>query len=426
MSFQQFATYFSAFSVLLPLSASAGPAIGESTGEFWVDGPADVQIGTDPSFPDVVIDHQGRSIFVWKSFIATRNEVYMRRFDANREPLGDPVIVNTTIEDDQSFPRVAVSGDNSFLVIFQSDEPDPNVGVDRKWVRSQAFTAAGAPNGTEQMLSTFSTGEPSNVNADIASLKDGGYVAIWRGRNSEGNDVNIWGRMIGADGVPTAAPFVVNSTMGVSENQPTVTGLSDGGFFVVWTGPDVHGRRFTADGTPVGNDFQIDTYVGGPESNPDVALHSDGRVMVVWDDEALGADRFIRGRLFSPDLVPQGSDFAINTLLSGVKEDPKVGNYGRAGFFVVWEDRVSVGNDVADSSIQGRIVTGTNQFGGPQMQINEWITGAQQFAAIGGRNDRIAIAWHSKSNPDTNSNVINGQFWSACGIFCDGFEGSND
>jgi hypothetical protein len=41
---------------------------------------------------------------------------------------------------------------------------------------------------------------------------------------------------------------------------------------------------------------------------------------------------------------------------------------------------------------------------------------------MGGKNGRIAIGWRSSSNPDTTSNVIQGQFWSICGIFCDGFE----
>jgi len=49
---------------------------------------------------------------------------------------------------------------------------------------------------------------------------------------------------------------------------------------------------------------------------------------------------------------------------------------------------------------------------------------AQQFPGSGGRDDRVAIGWHSKSNPDTTDNVINGQIWSVCGNFCDGFEGA--
>lgn len=420
---------------LLPrLNALAAPdsasGIGESRGEVWVDGPADKQPGSDPTHPDAVIDHSGRSIFVWQAFSASsRNDVFLRLFDGDGGLPGDPVLVNTLIEDDQFFPRVAVSSDNSFLVVWQSDEPDPNVNVDRKWVRSQAFDAAGAPDGDEQLISVHSSGEANDVNADVAALRDGGYVVVWRSRDSEGNssNLNILARRIGANGVPLAAQFVANSTIGQSEREPTITELSDGGFLVVWATPEIQGRRFLAEGTPVGSDFQINTFTTGGEAEPDAVLGRDGAVLVVWkDEEEAGEDREIRGRLYTDDVIPQGNDFRINTLITGVQDNPKAGDYGHGGFFVVWESETSVGDDDSARSIQGRIVTGGNQFAGPQFQVNNWTVGSQQFPGIGGRNDRVAVAWHSKSNPDTTDNVINGNFWSVCGIFCDGFEGDED
>jgi hypothetical protein len=391
-----------------------------------VDGPADVQPGSDPNHPDAVIDNSGRSIFVWDGTPSdTRKEIFLRILPADGSEPDAPVQVNTFVEKAQHFPRVAVSGDGTFLVLWQSDEPDPNVIVDRKWVRSQAFDADGVPVGIEKMLSMHSTGEANEVNADVAALRDGGYVVVWRSRPSDGTGVwNIWARRVGADGVPLADQFVANSTEDEHENFPAVTELADGGFLVVWTTPQVHGRRFTANGNPVGDDFQINTFTTGTESETDVVLHEDGRVLVIWKDgEESGDSTEIRGRLFSPELVAQGVDFRINTLVTGVQNRPRVADYGRGGFFVVWESAVSAGNDNESQSIEGRIVTGSNKFAGSEFQVNDWITGDQQFPGIGGKNDRIAVGWHSKSNPDTTNNVINGQFWSICGIFCDGFEG---
>jgi len=415
------------FSILYSTLVIAGPGVGEKSDEFWVDGPAEVQPGDIADNPDVAIDSSGRSIFVWSSFISTRYEIYLRVFDASHSPLGDPVLVNTLTEDDQNYPRVAVSSDDSFLVVWQSDEPDSNTGFDSIWVRSQAFDAAGNPDGDEQLVSSHPTGEGLEVSADVAALRDGGYIVVWRSRDPLGDSalVNIWARRIGADGVPLADPFVVNSTIGQKEEQPAVTELSDGGFLVAWARPDIHGRRFMADGTPVGQDFQIDTFIGGFEGDPDAVLGSDGRVLVVWRDELLsGVEKYIRARIFSDKLVPQGNDFAINTLLTGLHRNPKGGDYGRAGFFVVWDSEFSVGDDSDEKSIQGRIVTGANQFDGAQFQVNDSTAGHQETPGIGGRNDRIGIAWRSwgVEMPYT----IVGQSWSVCGIFCDGFEGGDD
>jgi hypothetical protein len=260
-------------------------------------------------------------------------------------------------------------------------------------------------------------------------LRDGGYIVVWRSSQTltPGDDSwTIQARRIGANGVPLAGQFQVNSTMtSASENYPAVTELADGGFLVVWTLPQVHGRRFAADGTPDGDDFQINTLTAGAEREPDAVLHEDGRVLVIWHDEEESGDNGseIRGRLYSQDLIAQGADFRINTLIAGDQILPRAANYGAGGFFVVWQSVVSAGDDIDPPGIEGRIVTGSNQFAGPEFQVNEWISGKQQSPGIGGKNGRVAVGWHSNSNSETSANVINGQFWSICGIFCDSFEG---
>ena len=146
-------------------------------------------------------------------------------------------------------------------------------------------------------------------------------------------------------------------------------------------------------------------------------------MLVAWDDEEeTGDETEIRGRLFNPDLVPIGQDFRINTLMENLQEEVEVADYGTGGFFVVWESNVSSGNDPDPRSIEGRIVTGSNAFASPQFQVNSWTESSQHHPGLGGMNGRIAVGWHGRSNPETSGNVIQGQFWSICGIFCDSFE----
>lgn len=411
--------------LLFPIPALAVHGGGDNGGDIWVDGPEEVQPGVDSNHPDAAMDKFGRSIYVWSAFGSDRNDIYLRRFDATGKPLKDPVLINTFIEDDQFFPRVAVSEDGSFLVVWQSDEPDSDVNVDRKFVRCQAFDADANPVGSELLVNTLLTGEAVDINADVAALKGGGYVLVWRSRKSPGPDPNmsIQARLVGANGAAQGGQYQVNSLLGKSEKDPTVTELADGGFLVVWTDPEVHGRRFTADGNPVGDDFQINTFTTGAEAEPDAVLGLNGQVLVVWKDaEEAGDDREIRGRLFRQNLTAQGSDFRINTFTTGVQDNVKAGDYGLFGFFVVWESEGGVGNDIDFRSIQGRIVTGNDQFNGSQFQLNVWTAGGQQHPGIGGRDGNIAVAWRSAGNADTNKAVIVGQIWSVCGIYCDSFE----
>ena len=182
------------------------------------------------------------------------------------------------------------------------------------------------------------------------------------------------------------------------------------------------GRQFAANGTAMGDDFQLSTSTAS-KAGPDAARGADERILVVWEDaDAPGDDFEIRARMFSPELSPLGDDFLVNTLTTGVQRPVRVGSYGAAGFLVAWESAVSVGGDAEPNSIQGRIVTGNNQFESDQFQLNVYTVASQSTPAVGGWGDRVAVAWRSPSHFDTATNGIIGQTWSLCGIFCDGFE----
>jgi hypothetical protein len=385
-----------------PLLASA---VGERAGEIWIDGPD--QPGTNPIQPDADVDNLGRSIFVWETTASgNQKDIFLRIFPGDGSDPSDPIQVNTYVDDAQHSPKVAINNDGSFLVVWLSEEEPESGGSLRPVVRSQAFDANANPVGDEQLLSTLDLLITIAKKIDIDVLPSGEYIVVWRSNQTPepgDSSVTIQGRRIGADGIPLADQFQVNSTMtSASERYPAVTSLSDGGFLVVWTVPQVHGRQFTADFTPVGDDFQINTLITGTESRTVVDRNGEGRVLVVWqDEEETGDEAEIRARLYSPELVPIGQDFRINTQTTDAQREPEVAEYGNGGFFVVWESQVSAGNDVEPGSIEGRIVTGSNQFASPQFLVNSWILDNQDDPGMGGKNGRIAIGWRSSSNPDT-------------------------
>lgn len=418
--------------VLPPFPDIAGP-------ELWIDGPDAVQPGTGRSHPDVAVDEAGRRIHVWDvSGLGglSAPEIFVRQWDAEGNRLGDPVMVNTTTDDIQRYPRVAVSADGTFLVIFQSWE-DSGGGAERIVVRSQAYDAAGNTDGTEQRLSTVATNTATNVYADVAALREtdgsaGGYAVVWRSANSSGADTNasIEGCLVSAAGLPSAQ-FQVNSTGPPSQNIPSVTELPDGGFFAIWVADqEIWGRRFNAAGGPIGNDFKVSSSFVAQKENNDVALGWDGVVAAVWSDaEGDGGTngREIRARLFDSDLNPLGAEFRVNTIIDGGQEEPRLADYGPMGFLVVWNSAVASGADLGDS-IEARLVTGSNHFDGPQVQYNVWDNNNDQgFPGAHGWYGRLATNWRSLTwdgdpKPDnTNDDFIIGRDIEYC-IYCDDFE----
>jgi hypothetical protein len=126
--------------------------------------------------------------------------------------------------------------------------------------------------------------------------------------------------------------------------------------------------------------------------------------------------------MYASDLTPLGDDFRINTVTTGEQSIPQVAGFGAAGFFVVWQSATSIGPDADPTSIEGRLVSGPNVFFGPQFLVNVYTTNSQETPGIGGREGFAAIAWMSRQHPEVMGQVIMGQLWRICGIFCDGFE----
>ncbi|MDX1380329.1 MAG: hypothetical protein R3233_04370 [Xanthomonadales bacterium] len=405
--------------------ASAAP-VGEPRDELWVDGPLGERVGGSPQTPDATADHRGRQIFVWDDTptnAGTGIDVFLRIFDRSGNSLVGPVQVNTLDADNQRYARVAVSADGSFLVIWESFEPAEG-GIYVPKIRSQKFDSDGNPDGDEQLLSAESTGIQVEALANVAALTGGGFVAVWRAYSSTTFSYEIQGRRVGANGVPVGDQFQVNASMdGIYQQWASVAGLADGGFLAVWAGAQIEARRFEADGTPVTGDFQVNTFESlTGQDQTDVAVHQDGRVLMVWRSGEPPDQENIRGRMYSSTLTALGPDFRINTFVTGAQSEPQVAGYGAAGFFVVWESPGSSGPDAEPDSIEGRIVTGANAFAGSQFLVNRYTANSQEDPGIGGQGGQVATVWMGRENEAVLGQVIMGQYWHVCGIFCDSFE----
>ena len=276
----------------------------------------------------------------------------------------------------------------------------------------------------------------SLADSDVAALRlvdgsSGGFVAVWKSsianpNGSDASSTSIQAQRITAVGVPTGDQIEVNSITQSGQREPAVAELADGGFFVVWIQPLLQGQRFSAAGAAIGDQFQVNTEFTGILHKPDVAIGWDGAVAVAWEDpETFDNVTEIRARLFDSELTAEGPDFRVNTVVLNAQDLPRIGDYGPKGFLVTWESfRSSAGADVADESVQARIITGQNTFDGPQVQYNIWETSTQETPVSHGWYGRVATAWSSIGNaddPPPSQEHIMGRNIEHC-LFCADFE----
>ncbi len=122
----------------------------------------------------------------------------------------------------------------------------------------------------------------------VGSLSGGGYVVTWASTGQDGSGDGIYAQRMDANGIAVGPEFRVNSTTSNTQTDPAVTGLSDGGFLVVWTDYAADGssygvfaQRYNASAVAQGSQFKVNTYTPNDQGQPSIAAYNGGFV-VTW------------------------------------------------------------------------------------------------------------------------------------------------
>ena len=179
---------------------------------------------------------------------------------------------------------------------------------------------------------------------DIAELKNGGFVVVWRADFPFG----IRALRYGSNGEKIGDPIVV-----IEESQefahPVVAGLETGGFVVVYeyddgSGLGIYVQRYTDGGELVGNRLRANTHRPNNQFNPAVAGLTNGKFVVAWmsrnQDRSYAA---IVGQIFSKTGKPIRSEFRVDTADPHVAhEHPTIAPLRKGGFAVAWNANGSI------------------------------------------------------------------------------------
>jgi len=351
--------------------------------------------------------------------------------NAHAEKLGSEFRVNTTTVRDQEGSSVAGLRSGNFVVTWLSNQRY-NLGV-----YGQRYTATGARIGGEFKINTA----PFTMlvgRTSVAALQNGGFVVTWiadatprrgiHGQRFDENGTRAGGEFSVAAG--TSTPFVAGINGGgfvtttlrktpegnvivgnrfdemgdkignqllVSgpENlqNPIVTGLTGGGFVIIWSGYytsiGVFGQMFDKTGAPVGSRFVI----ANTNSTPSVSALADDRFIVTWAD---GTNRNIVAQRYNSMSQIIGNQLTVAPL-RGVTYPSAVG-FMDGSFIIAW-DKYDVFGQKFDAS-------GTKMGGQFQISTKRKVT-SPHLAALKG-NDFVAI-WDTTKSQDSSGFGVSGQ-----------------
>jgi hypothetical protein len=136
-------------------------------------------------FPDVAADPAGDFVVVWSGWEIDDiyYDVWMRRFAANGEPLGDEQVVNQFRGGTQWAPRIAMDSAGHFVVAWDAQ----TFGDETKSIVARAYRADGTPLGDEFAVQTSTEGSSGEAWGAHVALSDSG-LAVFAWTAFEGDD----------------------------------------------------------------------------------------------------------------------------------------------------------------------------------------------------------------------------------------------
>lgn len=294
---------------------------------------------------------------------STGDDVRAQVFGANGKKLGAEFLVNTTTNADQAVPSVISLSNGGFVVTwmdFSGSAGDTSSGA----VRAQIFASDGAKIGAEFLVNTTTSGMQADT--AVSELSNGGFVITWTDRSQTGGDTTdgaVRAQIFDPNGGMVGAEFLVNTTTNSYQGSPKITALTGGGFVATWLdfgshdageGNDISAQVFGANGEKVGQEFKVNALP--LVQQPSICGLEDGRFIVVWSESAAdGSSSAILGQLFNPDGTKVDGEFLINTTTIGPHVEPSVAALPDGRFVVSWSDVSEVGGDTSGYAIRAQI-----------------------------------------------------------------------
>ncbi len=201
--------------------------------------------------PSVAMDDSGDAIIVW----ASRGQdgsfegVYAQRYNSAGSVVGPEFRVNTTTNQDQEGPSVAMDPDGDFVVTWSSWIQDGSL----YGIYAQRYNSAGLAQGSEVRVNTYTNSH--QVWSQVGIADNGNYVITWNSFGQDGSNYGVYAQRFDASGVVQGSEFRVNTYLPDHQNIAKVSMVGNGNFIVTWqstnqdgSGEGIYGQRFDSSG----------------------------------------------------------------------------------------------------------------------------------------------------------------------------------
>ncbi len=326
-------------------------------------------------------------------------------------PAGGEFQVNTFTTSYQYHPRLASDAAGNFVVTWTSDGQDGSgLGV-----FARRFNAAGAPQGAEFQVNTFTPSYQyrSTVAADAA----GNFVVVWTSADQDGSGYGIFGQRFNASGSRLGSEFRVNTYTIDNQYEASVASDAAFDFVVVWasygqdgSGWGVFGQRYDASGAPLGAEFRANPYTASDQLRPVVASDAAGDFVVGWESDGQDGSGFgVFAQRYDASGAPQGTEFRVNSTTSLNQYLPSVASDAAGNFVIVWTD--SSGEDGSGLGVFAQRYDASGVPRGGEFRANTTTAGPQALSAVASdAAGTFVVTWQSLDQDGDNLGIFAQKF----------------
>ncbi|MEH1796410.1 beta strand repeat-containing protein [Nostoc sp.] len=181
--------------------------------------------------PTVAMDAAGDFVISWQSYNQDGDYygIYAQRYNSAGVAQGNEFQVNTTFSDNQISPTVAMDAAGDFVISWQSNNQDGS----RYGIYAQRYNSAGVAQGNEFRVNT--TTNDNQINPTVAiNANNGDFIISWTSNGQDGSGTGIYAQRYNSAGVAQGNEFRVNTTTNDSQSNPKVAIAANGEYVISW------------------------------------------------------------------------------------------------------------------------------------------------------------------------------------------------
>jgi hypothetical protein len=288
---------------------------------------------------DVTMDDAGNFVVAWTSDgqDGAFDGIFVRRYNAAGVPQSGELQVNTFTSSNQVGPSVAMDSNGDFVVVWTSylqEGSDPNI-------YAQRYNAVGVRQGGEFRVNAQTTG--THNTPSVAMDDAGNFVIAWTDFVQDGSGLGVYARRYNAAGAAQGTEFRVNTFTTSSQSLPCVAVDADGDSVIAWqslgqdgSGYGVYAKRYNSVGVPQGSEFRANTFTPNPQTHASAAIDADGDFVIAWSSLQDGSDYGSYAQSYNLAGVAEGAEFRVNSFTTGFQGESSAAMDNDGNAVIAW------------------------------------------------------------------------------------------